>query len=661
LGGFSDNAKERIRERIDMVALVSEYVQLKRRGPDDFWGCCPFHDEKSPSFHIRPERGVYKCFGCGKGGDVFRFVEETEGLTFREALERLASRAGVEVAAASPQERERRAQREAWFRTSALAAEFFEATLWSDSPAGEIGRKTLQDRGITEETARAFGIGVAPDGWDALLREAHNRNLPIQALLDLGLLRQKGMGAKPYDFFRNRLMFPIKDEQGKVRGFGGRTLDGDERKYVNSPEVKGFYEKRQILYGLDRARKARAKRLVVVEGYMDVVIPHQVGQTEFVAALGTAFTIEQAKLAKRYVDEVVLLFDGDEAGAAATLKALANLVGVEGLSVRVARLPKGMDPDEAVQENPELLTSALENAEDLIGFVIAQAMVGYDSATGAGRKRVVEASIRLLARIPDRIRLFQELGVVAQRFGLPEQVLRDAMSAEKQSAANSERTRRERSARRGGGQQGGPQGGGYQGGGRTQGGRDGYSNRNQNGGFKKKGFKKDGKKWRKGGDDVPAAGPLRPLGSDRPAALVREEYLLEALMGMPEVATRLLGEGYGPQDFNPGPCQRVAGAIFALAGEGRLQPATVMGLLEEPRARDLCSRLIGRMDAENKNYERELSGMAALRNARLRARQEEVTRAIRGTQDKETKTRLLAELTRLRAQLQQGPVAAEAH
>lgn len=660
MGGFSDNAKERIRERIDMVALVSEYVHLKRRGPDDFWGCCPFHDEKSPSFHIRPERGVYKCFGCGKGGDVFRFMEEAEGLTFREALERLASRAGVEVAAASPQERERRAQREAWFRTSALTAEFFQNTLWSQTPAGELGRKTLQERGITEETARAFGIGVAPEGWDALLREAHNRNLPIQALLDLGLLRQKGPGAKPYDFFRNRLMFPIKDEQGKVRGFGGRTLDGDERKYVNSPELVGFYEKRQILYGLDRARKARSKRLVVVEGYMDVVIPHQVGQTEFVAALGTAFTIEQAKLAKRYVDEVVLLFDGDEAGAAATLKALANLVGVEGLSVRVARLPKGMDPDEAVQENPELLTSALENAEDLIGFVIAQAMVGYDSATGAGRKRVVEASIRLLARIPDRIRLFQELGVVAQRFGLPERVLRDAMAQEQQNVAKSERTRRERNARRGGGggRQQGPQGGG-----RPQGGREGYSNRNQGGGggFQKKPWKKDGKKWRKGGADEPAAGPLRPLGSDRPAALVREEYLLEALMGMPEVATRLLGEGYGPQDFNPGPCQRVAGAIFALAGEGRLEPATVMGLLEEPRARDLCARLIGRMDAENKNYERELTGMAALREARLRARQEEVSRAIRGTQDKETKTRLLAELTRLRAQLQQGPVAAEAH
>jgi len=651
-----------------MVALVSEYVQLKRRGPDDFWGCCPFHDEKSPSFHIRPERGVYKCFGCGKGGDVFRFVEEVEGLPFREALERLASRAGVELEAATPQERERRAQREAWFRTSALAAEFFENTLWSQTPAGEIGRKTLEERGITEETARAFGIGVSPDGWDGLLREAHNRNLPIQALLDLGLLRQKGPGSKPYDFFRNRLMFPIKDEQGKVRGFGGRTLDGDERKYVNSPEVPGFYEKRQILYGLDAARKARAKRLVVVEGYMDVVIPHQVGQTEFVAALGTAFTIEQAKLAKRYVDEVVLLFDGDEAGAAATLKALANLVGVEGLSVRVARLPKGMDPDEAVQENPELLSQALESAEDLIGFVIAQAMVGYDSATGAGRRRVVEASIRLLARIPDRIRLFQELGVVAQRFGLPEQVLRDAMSTEKQNVARGEQTRRDRAARRGGGQQGGGQQGGFQpqGGGRSQG-RDGYSN---SGGGKKGGFKKDFKKGsftkNKDGKWVKkevehAAGPLRPLGSDRPAAIVREEYLLEALMGMPEVATRLVGEGYGPQDFNPGPCQRVAGAIFALAAENRLQAATVMGLLEEPRARDLCARLIGRMDAENKNYERELSGMAALRTARLRARQEEVSRTIRATHDKETKTRLLAELTRLRAQLQQGPVAAEAH
>lgn len=654
-----------------MVALVSEYVQLKRRGPDDFWGCCPFHDEKSPSFHIRPERGLFKCFGCGKGGDVFRFVEEVEGLPFREALERLASRAGVELEAQSPQERERRERRQAWFRTSALAAEFFETTLWSQTPAGEFGRKTLTERGISEETARAFGIGVAPDGWDALFQAARERNLPLQALLDLGLLRQKAPGQKPYDFFRNRLMFPIKDEQGKVRGFGGRTLDGDERKYVNSPEVPGFYEKRNILYGLDSARKARAKRLVVVEGYMDVVIPHQAEFTEFVAALGTAFTVEQAKLAKRYVDEVVLLFDGDEAGASATLKALANLVGIEGLSVRVARLPAGMDPDEAVRSSPDLLTKALDDSEDLIGFVIAQAMVGYDSASGAGRRRVVEASIRLLARIPDRIRLFQELGVVAQRFGLPEQVLRDAMSSEKQNAAATEQTRRDRAARRsGGGSQGGGQQSGYsQGGGQQNGYSQGGGNQGsfqKGGSFKKKGgFKKDNNKWRKGGDkfrkDEPAAGPLRPLGSDRPAAVAREEYLLEALMASGETATRLGKEGYGPQDFNPGPCQRVAGAIFALAAEERLEPATVMGLLEEPRARDLCARLIGRMDAENKNYERELSGMAALRTARLRGRQEEVGRAIRATQDKETKTRLLAELGRLRAQLQQGPVAAEAH
>lgn len=659
-----------------MVALVSEYVQLKQRGPDDFWGCCPFHDEKSPSFHIRPERGSYKCFGCGKGGDIYRFVEETEGLTFREALERLASRAGVEVEAQTPEERERRERREGWFRTSALAAEFFANTLWSETPAGELGRATLKERGISDETAKAFGIGVAPEAWDALFQSARKRNLSLQSLLDLGLLRQKDPNKKPYDFFRNRLMFPIRDEQGKVRGFGGRTLDGDERKYVNSPEVPGFYEKRQLLYGLDSARKAKAKRLVVVEGYMDVVIPHQSGHTEFVAALGTAFTVEQAKLAKRYVEEVVLLFDGDAAGAAATLKALATLVAVEGISVRVARLPAGMDPDDAVRQNPELLETALANAEDLIGFVIAQAMVGYDSATGTGRRRVVEASIRLLARIPDRIRLFQELGVVARRFGLPEQVLRDAMSNEKQNIQREVIGRRNRAARRAGSSNEGPPdgtfdeppgGGQYQGGGQYGGGQSGgpSGGGSSRGGQYRGGRSKDRKPWRKkdkDGLEESPAGPMRPLGSDhRPAAVAREEYLLEALLASPEAAARLASEGYGPQDFNPGPCQRVAGAIFALAAEGRLDPATAMGLLEEPGARDLCARLMGRLDAENKNYERELTGMAALRTARLRARQEEVGRAIRATQDKETKTRLLAELGRLRAQLQQGPMAAEAH
>ena len=410
-----------------MVQLVGEYVQLEQRAADDFWGCCPFHDEKSPSFHIRPGRGLFKCFGCGKGGDVFRFVEETEGLSFPDAVRRLAQRVGVTLEAASPEERARDERRAELQRVSNLAAEFFEGVLWSETPAGQRGRAYLDERGISHETARAFRLGVAPPEWQALVDHGQQRKLHPRILEELGLIKIKDTG-RAYDFFRDRLMFPILSEQGKVIAFGGRTLCDDERKYMNSREVPGFYEKRKHLYGLDKAKAGRPKRLVVVEGYMDVIGPHQVGRSEFVAALGTAFTVEQAKLARRYVDEVVLLFDGDAAGAAATLRALANLVGQEGLTIRIARLPGGQDPDEIVRDDPARLEAILDAADDVITFLIDQTLEGRDAASPAGRARAIKAGIRLLARIPDPIRLSTELGVVAERFGIPEDVLRDELA-----------------------------------------------------------------------------------------------------------------------------------------------------------------------------------------------------------------------------------------
>ncbi|MCA8924630.1 MAG: DNA primase [Planctomycetes bacterium] len=410
-----------------MVQLVSEYVQLEQRGAQDFWGRCPFHDEKSASFHVLPGRGIFKCFGCGKGGDIFSFVSEVEGVGFADTVRLLAQRANVELEEATPQERARAARKQELQRATNLACEFFASVLWSDTPAGARGRAYLQERGITDETARAFRLGVAPPEWDALTQHAAQARLPFDALREAGLARQRdGRGA--YDFFRDRLMFPICDVQGRVVAFGGRTLCGDERKYMNSPEVPGLYEKRRLLYGLDHAKRDRPQRLVVVEGYMDVVIPHQAGRTEFVAALGTAFTPEQAKLAGRYVDEVVLLFDGDEAGAQATLRALAKLVGQAGITIRVARLPAGVDPDDAVRKDPALLENALTEADDVVGFLVGEALRGFDRSSPAGRERVIKAALKLLAPIPDPIRLSAELNTVAERFGVPETVLREELT-----------------------------------------------------------------------------------------------------------------------------------------------------------------------------------------------------------------------------------------
>jgi DNA primase len=628
LGHILDNAKERIRERIDMVALVSDYVSLKPKSHNDFWGCCPFHEEKSASFHVLPEKGRYKCFGCGKGGDIFRFVEETQGVGFREALSILATRAGVELESASPEEQRRRDHRRDMQRVSALAAEFFESVLWSDTPAGETGRAVLEKRGITEECARAFGLGIAPPGWDALTNFARQRDLPLDVLLELGLLKTgRKDPSRPYDFFRNRLMFPIRDEQGKVVAFGGRRLDDqDEPKYINSPEIPGFYEKRKILYGLDRARTARPRneRLVVVEGYLDVVIPHQAGHTEFVATLGTAFTTEHANLARRSVEDVVLLFDADDAGANASLKALANLVGIDRLSVRVAQLPPGMDPDDAVRKDPGLLQASLDEADDLVGYVIDQTLVGFDRASPAGQQRAVRAALKLLAKIPDKIRLHREARLVAHRFGLPERVLRDELSREEV-----DHRREQLQSQRPGGRprQPSPE--------RARGQRERSAPRGSS------------------PDPRPRQAPVLQ-------AIPRsEECLLEALLGAPEEVARLTEEGYGPQDFTPGPSRRLAGEIFALAAAGKLEPARVMSAVEADDERALCARLMGRLDAEKK-YVRELSGMVVLRHQRLQARIHEANRELRAASDKQTKSHLLAEIKQLRAQLQPGPTALKA-
>ena len=622
MGRISQATRERIRERIDMVQLVSEYVSLERRGADDLWGRCPFHEEQSPSFHIRPSKGLFKCFGCGKGGDVFSFVEEVEGLSFPEALRRLAEKAGVALEPESPEERAREARLLELRRATALAAEFFQEVLWSATPAGERGRAYLAERGISPETAREFQLGVAPPEWDALATQLRQRGVVEQALLELGLVRARDGGRGVYDFFRDRFMFPIRDEQGKPCGFGGRTLCGDERKYMNSRELPGFYEKRRILYGLDMARKARPKRLVVVEGYMDVVLPHQAGRREFVAALGTAFTPEQAKLARRYVDEVVLLFDGDAAGAAATLRALANLVGHPGLTLKVARMPGDEDPDELVRRDPALLEQVLNGAEDVIAFLIRSALVGHDVGSPAGRERAIRAAISLLARITDLIRLNAELAAVADRFGLPETVLRQEL----------DKARREQSKAKA------PQRGGPGRGGRGEG-------------------------------PNPPGTPLSTQVADRAKAVQASEFelrLLEALLAVPHGAVKVKEQGASAEGFSAGPARRIAQAIFADAAEhGAVEPARVLGRLEDPEARALTGGLIAQLGAaavggKHKDHEGELAGLDRLMRSswerRLRELKEEIRRAER-RRDQSATTRLLEEHRDLKSRLAGGAKA----
>jgi DNA primase len=626
LGRISSATKERIRERIDMVRLVSEYVQLQPRGRDDFWGRCPFHDEKSASFHILPSRGIFKCFGCGKGGDVFRFVEELEGVSFPEALRRLAAQAGVEIEDATPRERAEQERQGVLLRASTLARDFFQEVLWSDSPDGKRGQAYLEKRAILPETAREFGLGMAPDAWDALAGFARERSIPIQALVELGLVRERD--GRRYDFFRGRLMFPICDEQGKVRAFGGRALpnldgsptrDEADRKYMNSPEVPGFYEKRKLLFGLDHAKRARPSRLVVVEGYMDVVGPHQAGRNEFVAALGTAFTPEQARLARRYVDEVVLLFDGDAAGAQASLRALGKLVGEEGMTLRVATLPPGMDPDDAARGGTEELDRALEGADDVITFLISAALQGWDATSPAGRERAVKAAIKLLARIPDQIRLSTELGAVSDRFGIPESDLRAALGeARVEVRREAERARSEGAA--------GDRASGHHGGHRPGGGRP------------------DGPPLGSGSPRGPGG---RPHGA--PSSLVGlDEQLLEALLAVPEAAGEAAARGLTPSLFADGPARVVAAEIFACAAEdGIAEAAQVLARVEDPASRDLLAELIGRI-REDKDYRGELAGLDRLVARGREDRRKQIMVEIRHLRDPEARRQLLAEYRELR-------------
>lgn len=612
MGMVSKATRERIRERIDLIQLVSEYVSLQPRGPDDFWGRCPFHEEKRPSFHVRPSKGMFKCFGCSKGGDVFRFVEEIEGVDFKEALKRCAQRANVPLDEVSPEERARDDKRAELLRALNQAAEFFTDVLWSNTPAGAKGRATLAARGVTEATAKAWRLGMAPEGWGALHQAARERKIPEQALLELGLLRRKegsdgrsarSASSRPYDFFRDRLMFPICDDQGRVVAFGGRTLSDDERKYMNSPEVAGIYEKRRILYGLDKAKKAPKpaegpRRLVVVEGYLDVVIPHQAGLTTFVASLGTAFTLEQAKLARRFFDEAVLLFDGDAAGQAATQRALAALVGASDLTFKVARLPEGFDPDDLVRKDLPALERCLAQADDLVGFLVAETLRGWDAASPQGRERAIKASVRLLARIESELLQTTELNVVAHRFGIPEQLLRDEIIKAKRQEQTQASQQGARDARRPGG--------------------------------------------------APAPAPARPVE----VGLDAESALLEALLALPDATARAAAAGLTAATFEEGPRRQLAAALFALAAEpgnpsGQVQATDVLARVEEPGVRALAGALIGRIDA-TKDYARVLDSAGALLLRAQRRRLQELQRELRMTKDTARQAGLLAESKRLR-------------
>jgi len=378
-----DDAKERIRARVDLAQLVGETVALKPAGRGQLKGLCPFHSERTPSFHVHVERGFFYCFGCGAKGDVFDYVMRTQGLEFREALQLLGERVGVEVRGAPAGQGRRRDLLE--IHEAALA--WFTARL-----PGSPAEAYLRGRGLSDETVRAWGLGFAPDAWDGLLKHMLTRGVRDDDLLAAGLITENERGRR-YDRFRGRVMFPVRDAMGRVVGFAGRLLDDGVPKYLNSPET-ALFKKGELLYGLDRARGAirESGEVIVVEGYMDVLALHQSGFGNAVAALGANLTVEQAdQLTRLDAQRVLLAFDADDAGQRAVLAGLEQSVGRRFL-VQAVRLPSGKDPADAVlagEAGREAFAAALRSGVSEVAFRFERVLAQHDATTPRGQRAVL--------------------------------------------------------------------------------------------------------------------------------------------------------------------------------------------------------------------------------------------------------------------------------
>ncbi|MBI5091268.1 MAG: DNA primase [Candidatus Hydrogenedentes bacterium] len=418
---FSKDTVAEVLAANDIVDVIGASLELKPAGSGRFKALCPFHSEKTPSFHVNRDRQAFYCFGCEKGGDALGFIMNLEGLTFVEALRKLADRAGIRLPAANERD-----NRDDFVRTQLLefgkfAAKFYKDTL-NDPLRGGKGRTYLKTRTLTPETVARFGLGYAPEGWSNLTEAAQKAGFK-DGLIEISGLARRGDRGGMYDFFRNRLMVPIRDASGNVVAFGGRDLGDDAAKYINSPE-NPVYKKGRVLYGLHEGRDAlrKEKRAILVEGYFDLLRCHDAGVCNVVATCGTALTPEQAGLIRRYVPEVVVVYDGDAAGIRAAMRGIAILVGA-GLAVRALTLPDGNDPDDYVKAHgADAFQSLVENALDFVTFY---AQMSADRAkTIEGRSDVAKEIFAILLGVSDELRRDEYLKRTARELRLNEWTVR---------------------------------------------------------------------------------------------------------------------------------------------------------------------------------------------------------------------------------------------
>ncbi len=423
---------EEVRARNDIAEVIGSYLSIKNAGTR-FKALCPFHKEKSPSFTISPDRQIYHCFGCGAGGDVIRFVQEYEKIDFMMALQMLADRAGMELRLEESGEGGGTDKRTLFQIHEGVTQLYHRILLEHES--GEAGRAYLATRALQPQTVKDFQIGFAPDRFDALEKWAQQKKIPLELMEQAGLMIKSDKRDGYYDRFRNRLMFPIRDEAGRVIGFSGRAIVKDEKsgKYVNSPETPLFHKSR-VLFAIDKARRAMAesRTAIVCEGQLDAIRCHEAGIANVVASQGTALTADHARMIRRYADEVILVLDADAAGQKAALKSSAAFIAEE-LSVRVASLPDGEDPDSLVRDHgADALRSRITAAVSALDFLIDVTAIQENLKTEAGLMRTARAVEALIAQAPGAVQRDRMVQHAAERLGLSSAALRRDMARKKE-------------------------------------------------------------------------------------------------------------------------------------------------------------------------------------------------------------------------------------
>ena len=418
-----DSVIDEIKDRIAVEDLLAEYIQLKKAG-NSYKAICPFHNEKSASLMVSPEKGIWHCFGCNEGGDIFGFVMRMEGMEFPEALRLLAKKAGVELRREDPKAQ---SQKGRLYEMNELAAQFFRKALTSD--AGKTAREYIEKRQIDQLTQDQFTIGYSENSWDALLNHLRRAKYSDEEIFRAGLIIKRNTGSGYYDRFRNRLMFPLRDVNSQVIGFTARVLDPKDEgaKYINSPETP-IYHKGKFLYALDAAKVEIKKKgyAILVEGQMDAISSHQAGVKNVIATSGTALTEDQLKLLLRYTNNLVLAFDMDNAGQTAAIRGI-DLARTQGFNIRVATSLAGKDPDDLIKQDVNLWKQAIKDSISIMDYYFKRATENVDAGMVENKKKISKALLPQIAKIQDAVEQEHYIQKLSATVGVDEAILRKAM------------------------------------------------------------------------------------------------------------------------------------------------------------------------------------------------------------------------------------------